>query len=292
MANPVGIASSSCADTPACGRGRAKRQRHHPVPNVTYCAGHRQGSGDPCRLHSGSQHRQAEPLRNGGRFCAHHEPDVALSNVVRCKGTCPDGEQCRITSACSFGASSLLRKEGEYCRNHAWQGWTPPTECTGTDGSCISAMDVYDKSVVDTLGLTYCDACNDSWHKVGGWCSAEDRTAWFRKRGMVVRVRCEGITANHVRCGVTSLHLHNGALPLRCGSNFCTAHGGVPLDEPCESGALPLERNIEALREGQRCAQEIRGEREQMRNYYSTYGAISAPHTNRTWRTTLGLHTT
>ena len=46
-------------------------------------------TGAQCRLHPRMRHTQAAPLRAGGRFCAHHEPDAAIAGVARCAATCP-----------------------------------------------------------------------------------------------------------------------------------------------------------------------------------------------------------
>ena len=82
--------------------------------------------------------------------------------------------------------------------------------------------------MADALDLAYCDACKASWRAIGGWCSAEDREAWFEVRGLLVRVRCSAIKeGTGERCKVTSLQAHEGAEPLRRGADRCAAHGGV-----------------------------------------------------------------
>ena len=143
-----------------------------------------------CRLRGRMVYAQAAPLRCGGRHCAHHEPDPALSGVTRCAGLCPGGVPCKLTSACSFPLARPLREGGLYCTRHMWQDWTPPAECVGAVGGCAAAVDAdFDASVAESLGLGYCSACESSWRALGGWCSAEDRRRWFHERDMVVRGR-------------------------------------------------------------------------------------------------------
>ena len=164
-----------------------------------------------CRVHAGMTHvDEAAPLRAGGRFCAHHEPDAARAGVTRCAATRRDGKPCRVTSACSNGRTL---REGAYCRNHLSHAWTPPSDCAGVDGACAAALGAEaDASVADALGLKYCDACTASWRAVNG------------RKGRVVR--CRGMCRfSGRRCMVNSLMPHDGAEPLRAGGAFCLAHG-------------------------------------------------------------------
>ena len=210
--------------------------------------------GERCRLRGSMNYVQAAPLRLGGKLCAHHEPDVALSHVVRCAGTCSDGGACRFTSACSFTAAQPLSEGSAYCSRHLWQGWAPPAECTGVAGACASSLGAdTDQSVAGSLDLEHCEACKASWRAVGGWCSSEEQEAWFQARGLIVRVRCSAlIDGTSIRCKVTSLQEHTGALPLRQGSDRCAAHGGVVVSEAVPAGFAV----------GQHRARLIRDERE------------------------------
>ena len=174
-----------------------------------------------CRLRGRMLYAQAAPLRCGGRYCAHHEPDPALSGVTRCAGLCPGGVPCKLTSACSFPLARPLREGGLYCTRHMWQDWTPPAECVGAVGGCAAAVDAdFDASVAESLGLGYCSACESSWRALGGWCSAEDRRRWFHERDMVVLVRCSALNA--------------GRQPL-----LCDEHAGA-----CRRGASPPRRRL------------------------------------------------
>ena len=112
-------------------------QRTLAVATPDQCTGETT-NGARCRLRGSMRHPQAAPLRAGGSFCAHHEPDAALSGVTRCAGTCPDEARCKFTSACSFPAARPLREGSAYCSRHLWQGWAPPAECTGEAGACAA----------------------------------------------------------------------------------------------------------------------------------------------------------
>eukprot|EP00966_Prymnesium_polylepis_P231802 5362696-Prymnesium_polylepis.1 len=121
-----------------------------------------------CPMRRSMTHGQAAPLRAGGRFCAHHEPDTALAGVTRCAGQRPDGQPCRLTSACSFATARPLREGGAYCSHHLWQGWTPPADCAGVDGAYTAALGAeIDDSVAAALDVEYCDACKASWRALG-----------------------------------------------------------------------------------------------------------------------------
>jgi hypothetical protein len=207
--------------------------------------------GERCRLRGSMNHIQAAPLRMGGKLCAHHEPDVALSHVVRCAGTCSDGGACRFTSACSFTAAQPLSEGSAYCTRHLWQGWVPPAECTGVAGACAASLGAdTDESVAASLDLEYCEACKASWRAVGGWCSSEEQAAWFEARGLIVRVRCSAlINGTSLRCKVTSLQEHAGALPLREGNDRCAAHGGGVVSEALPAGFAAGQRQARIIRD-------------------------------------------
>lgn len=188
-------------------------------------------AGVQCQIRATMKHRQAEPLRNGGRLCAHHENNIDVSGVICCIGTCMNGKQCSVTSACSYGPQNGSR----YCHQHLWQGWAPPPECTGKDGNCAAVTN--DGLDENALGLDneFCDACKLSWHKVGGWCSVEDEELWYNERKLVKYVRCSATKPNGGICGITSLHTHDGAEPLRNGDNCCALHGGKVYGKPTMS---------------------------------------------------------
>ena len=90
-----------------------------------------------CQLRRGHKLWQAQLLDAGNRYCAFHEPDAARAGVQRCEGTVHThlkgraDLQCKVTSANEFLDALPLTHGGRLCKHHLWQGWEPPTECTG-----------------------------------------------------------------------------------------------------------------------------------------------------------------
>ena len=190
-------------------RQRRRSGSAHSVARSDQCEGTTL-EGRRCRVDASmTRVDEAAPLRVGGRFCAHHEPEAARAGVTRCAATRRDGKPCRVTSACSNGRTL---REGAYCRNHLSHAWTPPSDCAGVDGACAAALGAEaDASVADALGLEYCDACTASW--------------WAVNVQMGRVVRCRGMCLfSGRRCMVNSLMPHDGAKPLRAGEAFCASH--------------------------------------------------------------------
>jgi hypothetical protein len=133
-----------------------------------------------CHLTRRSRHRQADPLRAGGTFCAlHMDPDEAGPGENRCEGY-HHGRRCKVTTVHDFPAAQPLHLGGRYCSQHLWQDWRPPADCA--DGECASALGAIDPDLVTAFELAYCEACERSWRAVGGWCSQQDADVWYAMR--------------------------------------------------------------------------------------------------------------
>ena len=72
-----------------------------------------------CWLTSALNYREAAPLRAGGRYCLHHEPDAEACGRVQCEGDARrTGARCRVTSAMSYAEAEPLRNGDRFCSNH------------------------------------------------------------------------------------------------------------------------------------------------------------------------------
>ena len=73
--------------------------------------------GDRCRVHKSSRHGAAAPLREGKRYCVHHDPNKYTG--VRCAGVRKKGRgQCNVWSGSSYGDAAPLRIGSKFCRHH------------------------------------------------------------------------------------------------------------------------------------------------------------------------------
>ena len=82
-----------------------------------------------CMVYANSGHKEAEPLRKGGRFCTWHDPALRAARVadfaersrdaVRCAGLLKGTHRpCRLTSAMWHGEAEPLRRGSPFCHHH------------------------------------------------------------------------------------------------------------------------------------------------------------------------------
>jgi len=73
--------------------------------------------GQRCKVHSTSPYAVAALLRNGGRFCGHHDPSKYTG--TRCAGMKKRGKgQCRMWSGFCYADAAPLRRGSPYCHHH------------------------------------------------------------------------------------------------------------------------------------------------------------------------------
>lgn len=182
---------------------------------------------EPCKVDASHGMDAAEPLKTGGRFCAHHHPDKFTG--TQCKGITKQHVRCRVFSGSLYHAAEPLRDGEELCGCHRVQA-AARVYCAGlTRGGkgarCrISSWAPFPDAAPLRHGKRFC-----TMHA-------------YQSRAFV---RCAGVTLRGERCGVTSWHDNAGALPLRDGGEYCERHA--------EQGACAAQPDP-AVPDGTTCA--------------------------------------
>ena len=112
--------------------------------------------------------------------------------------------------------------------------WAPPADCAGADGACTATLGAdADESVADALDMES-TAVHARRHGVRSVAGARRQIV---RRGLprvasscacAARIACSHMhPQTGVRCRVTSLQAHDGAVPLQRGADRCAAHGGI-----------------------------------------------------------------
>ena len=86
---------------------------HHDPAKFTglQCAATKR-DGQRCRVFSGSAYRDAQPLRDGEKYCLHH------LNIIKCAATKQNGVRCCVTSYHPHAHAQPLRNGKKYCLHH------------------------------------------------------------------------------------------------------------------------------------------------------------------------------
>ena len=149
--------------------------------------------GRRCRVTRASRHADADPLRQGGRLCAHHmqydEPPVFCAAVTvhnapckvhsrlswvearplrhgspfchhhrkRCEGFSLYGQRCCVTSSSEHEHAAPLRRGMAFCAHHASQADVEPEECA----LMRQSAGAYDHVVHI---VEYCQGCGSEEH--------------------------------------------------------------------------------------------------------------------------------
>ena len=86
---------------------------HHDPAKFTglQCAATKR-DGQRCRVFSGSAYSDAQPLRDGEKYCLHH------LNIMKCAATKQNGVRCCVTSYHPHAHAQPLRNGKKYCLHH------------------------------------------------------------------------------------------------------------------------------------------------------------------------------
>ena len=86
---------------------------HHDPAKFTglQCAATKR-DGQRCRVFSGSAYSDAQPLRDGEKYCLHH------LNIIKCAATKQNGVRCCVTSYHPHAHAQPLRNGKKYCLHH------------------------------------------------------------------------------------------------------------------------------------------------------------------------------
>ena len=86
---------------------------HHDPAKFTgvQCAATKK-NGQRCQVFSGSAYSDAQPLRNGEKYCRHH------LGIIRCAATKQNGFRCWVTSNQTHAHAQPLRQGKKYCLHH------------------------------------------------------------------------------------------------------------------------------------------------------------------------------
>ena len=86
---------------------------HHDPAKFTgvQCAATKK-NGQRCQVFSGSAYSDAQPLRNGEKYCRHH------LGIIRCAATKQNGFRCWVTSNQNHAHAQPLRQGKKYCLHH------------------------------------------------------------------------------------------------------------------------------------------------------------------------------
>ena len=90
---------------------------HHDPAKFTgvQCAATKK-NGQRCQVFSGSAYSDAQPLRNGEKYCRHH------LGIIRCAATKQNGFRCWVTSNQTHAHAQPLRQGKKYCVHHQHLG--------------------------------------------------------------------------------------------------------------------------------------------------------------------------
>ena len=147
------------------------------------CEGWVPSQGRRCHVTAACRNANAEPLRQGGRYCAHHQ--AYDEPPIFCTGTTMGGEQpapCKVHSRLSWKEAEPLRYGSPFCHHHrqACQGWVQASERKRAHVSerCrVTSSSRHDHAEPLRHGERYC--AHHAWQATGQRCDACERIVPF-----------------------------------------------------------------------------------------------------------------
>jgi len=207
------LANDGASEPPA----PAPREQQQPTAATVHSCQGTTWCGEQCLVNTDRNGAEAEPLRNGSRFCAHHQPEgsfVPPAGSRQCAAmtrkrvhdntTGRAGQRCRFTSANPHSLAAPLRCGSAFCVRHQ----PVPADAVRCAGKTRCGRPC---AVASSMPYEHARPLRDSGSP---FCHHH-------------RVRCEGVTARGERCCLTTSSPHKQADLLRRGGTHCAHHALV-----------------------------------------------------------------